>query len=86
MSVIVELSLFPMDKGTASLAPYVARVLKVLENSACPSSSTPWEPAWRGVAEVLAVVCRCMEEHQQDSEPGPILLIKATGAAVARAA
>lgn len=69
MSVIVELSLFPMDKGTASLAPYVARVLKVLEDSGLPfelnAMGTCVEGEW---PEVLAVTGRCMEELQKDAE------------------
>ena len=32
MSVIVELSIFPMDKGV-SVSPYVARAIRIIENS-----------------------------------------------------
>lgn len=69
MSVIVELSIFPVDKAGASLSPYVARVLRVLQASGLPFELNPmgtcvegdWEPVW-------AAVSACMEELQKDSE------------------
>jgi uncharacterized protein YqgV (UPF0045/DUF77 family) len=55
MSTIVEFSIFPLDKGE-SLSPYVARALKLIQDSGlpyelnpiCPMSSIPWAPVWRG--------------------------------------
>jgi hypothetical protein len=35
MSVIIEFSIFPMDKGE-SLSPYVARALKMIQDSGLP--------------------------------------------------
>lgn len=69
MSVIVELSIFPVDKSGASLSPYVARVLRVLQASGLPVELNPmgtciegdWAPVW-------AAVSACMEELQKDSE------------------
>lgn len=69
MSVIVELSIFPVDKSGASLSPYVARVLRVLQASGLPCELNPmgtciegdWEPVW-------AAVSACMRELQKDSE------------------
>jgi uncharacterized protein (TIGR00106 family) len=69
MSVIVELSIFPVDTSGASLSPYVARVLRVLQASGLPFELNPmgtciegdWEPVW-------AAVSACMRELQKDSE------------------
>lgn len=69
MSVIVELSIFPVGTSGASLSPYVARVLRVLQASGLPFELNPmgtcvegdWEPVW-------AAVSACMEELQKDSE------------------
>ena len=69
MSVIVELSIFPVGTSGASLSPYVARVLRVLQASGLPFELNPmgtciegdWEPVW-------AAVSACMRELQKDSE------------------
>ena len=69
MSVIVELSIFPVATSGASLSPYVARVLRVLQASGLPFELNPmgtciegdWEPVW-------AAVSACMRELQKDSE------------------
>ncbi len=37
MSVIVELSIFPMDKGS-SLSPYVSRAVRIVKESGLPYS------------------------------------------------
>jgi uncharacterized protein (TIGR00106 family) len=69
MSVIVELSIFPVGQAGASLSPYVARVLDVLRASGLPFELNPmgtcvegeWEPVW-------AAVSACMQELQRDSD------------------
>jgi uncharacterized protein (TIGR00106 family) len=66
MSVIVDFSLFPLDKGE-SLSPYVARSIKIIQESGLPyefrAMGTSIEGDWE---EVMAVVNRCVETMQQD--------------------
>ena len=66
MSVIVEFSIFPMDKGE-SLSPYVARALNKIEESGLPYELNPMgtcvEGEWN---EVMAVVDQCFQELQKD--------------------
>jgi uncharacterized protein (TIGR00106 family) len=62
MSVIVEFSIFPMDKGE-SLSPYVARI----QESGLPYELNPMgtcvEGEWN---EVMSLVDRCFQELQKD--------------------
>ncbi|MBW2412710.1 MAG: MTH1187 family thiamine-binding protein [Deltaproteobacteria bacterium] len=66
MSVIVEFSIFPIDKGE-SLSPYVARALNVIRNSGLAYELNPMgtcvEGEWN---EVMSVVDRCFQELQKD--------------------
>lgn len=66
MSVIVELSIFPMDKGE-SLSPYVTRAVEVIQKSGLPyvfgPMSTSIEGEWD---EVLAVVDACYKTLEPD--------------------
>jgi uncharacterized protein (TIGR00106 family) len=66
MSVIVEFSIFPMDKGE-SLSPYVARALKIIQDSGLPYELNPMgtcvEGEWN---EVMSLVDRCFKELQKD--------------------
>ena len=66
MSVIVEFSIFPMDKGE-SLSPYVARALNVIQESGLAYELNPMgtcvEGEWK---EVMALVDRCFEELEKD--------------------
>jgi len=68
MSVIIELSIFPMDKGV-SVSPYVARVVKIIEGSglshAINSMGTCIEGEW---PEVFQVVDQCFKNLQSDCE------------------
>ena len=68
MSVILELSIFPMDKGV-SVSPYVSRVVKIIKDSGLPyatnSMGTCIEGAWD---EVHALVDRCFKELEQDCD------------------
>lgn len=69
MSVIVELSIFPLNKTGESLSPYVARVLAVIEASGLPYRLNPMGTCVEGHwDQVLAVVSDCMKELQKDSE------------------
>ncbi len=66
MSVIVEFSIFPMDKGE-SLSPYVARALKMIQASGLPYELNPMgtcvEGEWK---DVMSLVDRCFQELQKD--------------------
>lgn len=66
MSVIIEFSIFPMDKGQ-SLSPYVARALKMIQDSGLPYELNPMgtcvEGEWN---EVISLVDRCFRELQKD--------------------
>ena len=66
MSVIVDFSIYPLDKGE-SLSPYVARSIKIIQESGLPyefrSMGTSIEGEWE---EVMAVVNRCFETMRQD--------------------
>ena len=66
MSVIVDFSMYTLDKGE-SLSPYVARSIKIIQESGLPyefrSMGTSIEGEWE---EVMAVVNRCFETMRQD--------------------
>lgn len=68
MSVIVELSLFPMDKGQ-SVGPYVARAVALIRASGLECRLTPMGTCIEGEwPEVLAVVDACFRELCSDSD------------------
>ena len=66
MSTIVEFSIFPLDKGE-SLSPYVARALKLIQDSGLPYELNPMgtcvEGDWN---DVMALVNRCFEALEKD--------------------
>jgi uncharacterized protein (TIGR00106 family) len=67
MSVIVELALFPTDKGS-SVSPYVARAVRIVRDSGLPfqlgAMGTCIEGEWDAV---MAVVTRCFKALAADS-------------------
>lgn len=68
MSVIVELSIFPTDKG-ASVSPYVAKALKSIEKSGLSHELNPMGTCIEGEwPEVLRVIDQCFTELQKESE------------------
>ncbi len=68
MSVLLEFSIFPVDKGV-SVSPYVARVLTVIRDSGLPYELGPMGTTIEGEwEEVMAVMTRCFEELRRDSE------------------
>lgn len=68
MSVIVELTVFPTDKGT-SLSPYVARVVKIIRDSGLPCRLGPMGTCIEGEwDEVMAVVTKCFRNLEKDCE------------------
>jgi uncharacterized protein (TIGR00106 family) len=68
MSVLIDLSIFPVGKGK-SLSPYVARVIKIIKDSGLPHKFGPMgtsiEGEWK---EVMAVVDRCFDELRKDCD------------------
>lgn len=68
MSVIVELSLFPMDKGQ-SVSPYVAKAVGIIRASGLACQLTPMGTCIEGEwGEVLAVVDSCFRELAAESD------------------
>lgn len=69
MSAIMQLTIFPLNKGDGSLAPYVARALHVIEESGLPyvlgPMSTSIEGEWD---ELLAVATRCQHALATDCD------------------
>ncbi len=68
MSVLAELSLFPLDKGE-SLSPYVTRMVRIIKDSGLDytlhSMGTCLEGDWQ---EVMEVVSKCFQDLQQDCD------------------
>lgn len=68
MSVLVNLSIFPIDKGP-ELAKHVSRAVDIIRQSGLPSQLGPMGTAIEGeYAEVMAVVQRCHDALRQDSD------------------
>jgi uncharacterized protein (TIGR00106 family) len=66
MSLLINFSIFPLDKG-GSVSKYVARAVKIIKDSGLPyklgAMGTSIEGEWD---EVMDVVTRCFEELKQD--------------------
>ena len=68
MSVIVEISLFPMDKGQG-VSAFVARAVGLIRASGLPHQLTPMGTCIEGEwDEVLAVVDACFKALAADSD------------------
>ncbi|MFQ5429339.1 MAG: MTH1187 family thiamine-binding protein [Phycisphaerae bacterium] len=68
MSVLVEFSMSPMDKG-ASVSKYVARSLDIIADSGVPYRLGPMGTCLEGDwDQVMAVIRRCYERMAQDCE------------------
>jgi len=66
VSTLVDLSIFPLDKGE-SVSPYVARAVSVIEKSGLPFRVGPMGTSIEGEWEdVMAVVNRCFEALKTD--------------------
>ena len=66
MSVIVEFSIFPMDKGEG-LSPYVARAVKLVQESGLPYELNPMGTCVEGEwSDVMALVERCFQALEKD--------------------
>jgi uncharacterized protein (TIGR00106 family) len=68
MSVIIEFSIFPTDKGI-SVSPYVARVLNLISASGLPYELNPMGTCIEGEwPDVLNAVDRCFKDLQKDCD------------------
>jgi len=69
MSVIVDLSLFPLDKGGSGLGRYVARTEAILEHSGLSYQLGPMGTAIEGEwDEVMRVVGQCYHALESDCD------------------
>ena len=66
MSVIVDFSIFPVDKGE-SVSVYVSKAVKIIKGSALPYKLGPMGTCVEGEwDEVMALVGRCFEALKQE--------------------
>jgi len=66
MSVMLEFSMYPVDKGE-SLSPYVARSLEIIEASGLPYRLNPMGTVIEGEwTDVFSVVQKCYERMSRD--------------------
>jgi uncharacterized protein (TIGR00106 family) len=66
VSTIVNFTIFPVGKGE-SVSPYVARALRIIEESGLPYRLHPMGTCLEGEWEaVLSVVTRCLHELEKD--------------------
>ena len=66
MSVIINFSIFPLDKGD-SLSSYVARAIKIIDRSGLPYELTAMGTSIEGeYSEVMDVVGRCFQALEKD--------------------
>jgi len=66
--VLLEFSMTPLDKG-ASVSPYVARSLEIIDRSGLPYRLNPMGTVIEGTwEEVLGVVTACFERMREDCE------------------
>jgi uncharacterized protein (TIGR00106 family) len=66
MSVIAELSIFPLDKGV-SLSPYVARAVQIIQQSGLAYEFGPMGTCMEGEWDkVMQTVTACFQDLAQD--------------------
>lgn len=67
MSVLVSISIFPLDKGE-SVSSYVARAVKVIKDSKYPYKVSPMETSFETetLEEALSVIRKCFEVLEPD--------------------
>ncbi len=69
MSVIIDFSIFPMDKGGSDLSSYVARVIRIISDSGLAYKLGPMGTAIEGEWEdVMKVVNDCYKAVEKDAE------------------
>ena len=68
MSVLVDFSIFPLDKGD-SVSAHVARALKKIKDSGLPYKIGPMGTSFEGEwDDVMGVVKNCFQELRKDSD------------------
>ncbi|MEJ2233251.1 MAG: MTH1187 family thiamine-binding protein [Syntrophobacterales bacterium] len=68
MSVLINFSIFPLDKGE-SVSQYVARAVKIIKDSGWPYKLGPMGTSIEGEwEEVMDVVTRCFEALTGDCD------------------
>lgn len=68
MSVLIDFSIFPLDKG-ASLSPYVARAVRIIEDSGLPHRFGPMGTSVEGEwDQVMGVLGECFEDLRKDCD------------------
>ncbi len=68
MSVLIDFSIFPVDKGT-SVSAYVSRAVGIIQKSGLDHKLGPMGTSIEGDwPEVMAVVNRCFEALQADCD------------------
>ncbi|MCD6152304.1 MAG: MTH1187 family thiamine-binding protein [Syntrophobacterales bacterium] len=68
MSVLINFSIFPLDKGE-SVSVYVARVVKIIRDSGLSYKLGPMSTSIEGEWEkVMAVINRCFQELKKDCD------------------
>ncbi len=69
MSVIVDFSIFPTDKG-ASVSAYVAKAVRIVNESGLAHETGPMGTCIEGDDwdEVMGVIGRCFQKLKQDSD------------------
>ncbi len=69
MSVIVDFSIFPTDKG-ASVSAYVAKAVKIVNESGLAHETGPMGTCIEGDDwdEVMGVIGRCFQKLREDSD------------------
>lgn len=66
--VLLEFSMTPLDKG-ASVSPYVARSLEIIDRSGLPYRLNPMGTVVEGTwDELLGVLTACFERMREDCE------------------
>ena len=67
MSVIIDFSIYPLDKG-ASLSPYVARAVRIIRDSGLPHRFGPMGTSVEGEwDQVMGILGECFEDLKKDS-------------------
>ena len=68
MSVLIDFSVFPLDKG-ASLSPYVARAVKIIKDRGLPHKFGPMGTSVEGEwDQVMGVLGECFEDLRKDCD------------------
>ncbi len=66
MSVLVEFSMFPTDKGE-SVSPYVSRIIKMIDESGIPYKLTPMGTVFE--TETMEEALKILEKAYKQLEP-----------------